>query len=130
MNNTEYKSVSFSKKFEEKSNELQNILGEKFELLEKLKAIYDWAVLADILQGEQYISYAKVKTYEIHQDDLKWLKQFVNLHCPEKKSEIFRKTLGWIYAVRQVRSSRSHEYGHFLYFECTGTFCLCKAAYL
>ena len=92
LNNTEYKSVSFSDKFEEKSNELQNILGERFELLEKLKAIYDWAVLADILQGEQYISYAKVKTYEIHQNDLKWLKQFVNLHCPEKKSEIFRKT--------------------------------------
>lgn len=46
---------------------------------------------------------------------------------PFPSSEIFRKTLGWIYAVRQVRSSRSHEYGHFLYFECTGTFCLCKA---
>ena len=62
-NDTEYKSISFSDKFEEKAAELQNLLGEKFELLEKLKAIYDWAVLADILQGEQYISYAKVKTY-------------------------------------------------------------------
>ena len=45
---------------------------------------------------------------------------------PFPSSEIFRKTLGWIYAVRQVRSSRSHEYGHFLYFECTGTFACAK----
>ena len=91
-NDTEYKSISFSDKFEEKAIELQNLLGEKFELLEKLKAIYDWAVLADILQGEQYISYAKVKTYETHQADLRWLKKFVALHCLEKKSEIFRKS--------------------------------------
>lgn len=32
-------------------------------LVRKVKAIYDWAVLADILNGESYISFAKVKTY-------------------------------------------------------------------
>ena len=47
------------------------------ELLEKLKAVYDWAILADILNGQEYISFSKVDVYEKHGRDLKTLKEYV-----------------------------------------------------
>lgn len=90
LKNEEIKSVDFSGKFEDAQAELESILGERFELIVKMKAIYDWAVLADILDGEKYISFAKVKTYEKHKSDLKLLKKFVKKFCPEEYNNIFR----------------------------------------
>ncbi|MCH5185372.1 MAG: type II CRISPR RNA-guided endonuclease Cas9, partial [Oscillospiraceae bacterium] len=54
-----------------------------------LKAMYDWAVLADILNGEECISRAKIKVYNRHDEDLKNLKDFVKEYIPEKYNEIF-----------------------------------------
>lgn len=73
------------------------MLQEKFEPIEKAKAVYDWAILADILNGEKYngkkyISFAKVKTYEEHSSDLKMLKDFVKERCKSLYGEIFRIT--------------------------------------
>ena len=76
--------------FEEKSHEYEQVLGDRYELIDKLKAIYDWAILADILRDEKYISFAKVKSYEKHKSDLALLKKFVRQRCPEKYSEIFK----------------------------------------
>ena len=78
--------------YEEKSAEYQSLLGEQFIVIEKLKAVYDWAVLADILDGERYISCAKVKSYEKHRLDLKLLKKYVKERCPEKYNEVFKKS--------------------------------------
>lgn len=39
----ECKTVSFSGKYEDSEAALESTLGERFELIEKLKAIYDWA---------------------------------------------------------------------------------------
>lgn len=61
-------------------------------LSKKAKAVYDWAILADILNGEKYISFAKVKTYEEHSSDLKMLKDFVKERCKSLYGEIFRIT--------------------------------------
>ena len=61
-------------------------------MIEKLKAVYDWAVLADILDGERYISCAKVKSYEKHRSDLILLKKYVKERCPEKYNEIFKRS--------------------------------------
>lgn len=66
LKDVEKKSVSFSSGFDDNANDFQSYLGERFELLEKLKAVYDWAVLADILDGKEYISEAKVAIYEKH----------------------------------------------------------------
>lgn len=90
LTNSEIKSIDFSGKFDDIQADLESALGERFELLAKLKAIYDWAVLADILDGEKYISYAKVKIYEKHKSDLRLLKSFVKKYCPEKYNDIFR----------------------------------------
>ena len=51
--------------------------------------MYDWAVLADILDGKEYISEAKVAIYEKHKRDLRMLKKYIKLYMPEKKAEIF-----------------------------------------
>lgn len=89
LKDVEKKSVSFSSGFDDNANDFQSYLGERFELLEKLKAVYDWAVLADILDGKEYISEAKVAIYEKHKRDLRTLKKYIKIYMPEKKSEIF-----------------------------------------
>lgn len=90
-NETEAKSVSFKNDYDEKRDIYESVFGERFELIEKLKAIYDWAVLADILRGEKYISFAKVSEYDKHKSDLKLLKEYVKSFAPEKYNLIFNK---------------------------------------
>ncbi|MCQ2455656.1 MAG: type II CRISPR RNA-guided endonuclease Cas9 [Clostridia bacterium] len=63
-------------------------LGDDGELLIRLKAIYDWASLCDLLKGETYISKAKVSVYNQHYNDLKFLKKFVKSNYP---AEIYNK---------------------------------------
>ncbi len=84
--------ISFSSGFEEHEDEYRSLLGEKFELLEKLKAVYDWALLEEILNGCDYLSEAKVKVYEKHKSDLKKLKAYVKKYFPEKYNDIFKKS--------------------------------------
>ena len=60
--------------FDDNESEYRSYLGEWFELLCRLKAVYDWAILADILNGKEYISFSKVDIYEKHGRDLKTLK--------------------------------------------------------
>ena len=76
--------------YETKSVDYAKCLGDRFELIEKLKAVYDWAILADVLGDEKYISFAKVKSYHQHGQDLKTLKAYVKQNCPEKYREIFK----------------------------------------
>ncbi len=60
-------------------------------LVQSAKAVYDWSVLVDILNGNQSISKAKVFVYEQHAKDLKWLKEIVKAHCPTHRYyELFR----------------------------------------
>lgn len=72
----EITSVAFSAaSYEEERLSLDDIIQERGILLDKLKAIYDWTVLSDILNdgdfnGKKFISVSKVKTYEKHKKDL------------------------------------------------------------
>lgn len=88
-NDSEAKSITFKSGYDEKASIYESILAEKFELVEKIKAVYDWSVLADILHGKNYISFAKVDVYEKHKKDLKLLKQYVRTYIPEKYNLIF-----------------------------------------
>ena len=67
---------------DEKLEELYAALGDDAEIIRKLKSIYDWSVLTDLLDGCECISEAKVKVYDRHAADLRALKPF------------FRKYLG------------------------------------
>ncbi len=87
----EIKDISFSDKYADNEESYSSALGERFELIEKLKALYDWGVLADIRQGEQFISVAMDKRYLKHNEDLKKLKQYVKTYCSkELYDEIFK----------------------------------------
>lgn len=66
-------------------------LGEDGELLRKLRAMYDCALLTQTLNSCRYISEAKVATYEQHRRDLAYLKRFVKKYVPEKYRLIFRR---------------------------------------
>ena len=93
LKDVEKKYVSFSSGFDDNESEYRSYLGEQFELLCKLKAMYDWAILADILNGKEYISFSKVDIYEEHGRDLKTLKEYVIKYVPEKYNEIFKKSI-------------------------------------
>lgn len=60
------------------------------DIIHKLRAMYECAQLVSVLDGVEDISEAKVKVYNQHQKDLKYLKLFVKKYCPEKYNEIFR----------------------------------------
>ncbi|MGN1417703.1 MAG: type II CRISPR RNA-guided endonuclease Cas9, partial [Acutalibacteraceae bacterium] len=85
----EAKKITFSSGYDENELKYMSVFGDGFELIEKLKAIYDWALLADVLDGCTYLSFAKCKLYERHRSDLKDLKVYVNTYLPEKKHLIF-----------------------------------------
>lgn len=75
-----------------KEEELEDVLlglEEDGELVIRLKALYDWAVLSEVLRGETSISAAKVKTYEQHKQDLKWLKAFVKKYISDQYDIVF-----------------------------------------
>lgn len=90
LDDSEKNKIVFDNSFDENEDDYIAILQDRYELIEKVKAIYDWAVLADILNGESYISFAKVKTYEEHKNDLRMLKDYVKERCFDKYDEIFR----------------------------------------
>lgn len=54
------------------------------------RALYDWALLSDILSGSDCISKAKVAVYEQHKKDLRSLKAFIRKYAPEKYDGIFK----------------------------------------
>ena len=91
--NTEYEEFgqfSLESKEEDYQNMLAN-LGDDGELLRKLKALSDWAILSDLYQGQRYISFAKVKVYEQHKNDLVGLKKYVKANYDDETyKKIFR----------------------------------------
>lgn len=75
--------------YEENADKLEEVLNEDYYLIEKAKAIYDWALLADILGQWEYLSDAKKETYEKHKKDLKLLKKVIKENCPQEYKNVF-----------------------------------------
>lgn len=94
LDESERAKISFADAgFEDYSGIVQSVLGEKYIIIEQAKAVYDWAVLVDILKGKTSISEAKVVAYEKHKSDLKYLKQLVKKNLSvELYREIFGET--------------------------------------
>lgn len=85
----EYENIEVSSGFDDNSAGYEAAFIERFELIEKIKAVYDWAVLSDILMDKRYLSFAKTEVYEKHKADLKLLKKYVKTYCKDKMSDIF-----------------------------------------
>ncbi len=88
---TEVEKIDFKSNYDEKSVLYESAFGESFYLIELLKSVYDWALLADVLNDEKYLSYAKVDIYDKHRADLTILKEYVKKYAPDKKDAIFKK---------------------------------------
>lgn len=77
--------------YEEKRLEIQEIIGnENYILLEMLQEIHDKALLSNIMKGYEYLSQARVASYEEHQTDLKMLKTVLKKYNMDAYNEMFR----------------------------------------
>ena len=85
------KSISLGQNDEE-LEEIFDAIGDDSQLILKLKSVYDWSVLCDILKGKDSISSAKIEVYEEHKKDLQALKKFIKKYVPDKYNEVFRIT--------------------------------------
>lgn len=65
-------------------------LGAEGELLFRLQAMYNCALLNNAQNGKKTMSEAKVGVYEQHKADLKWLKYFIRKYLPSHYYEVFR----------------------------------------
>ena len=71
--------------FDEKFGNLANELNDgDMGLVLAMKAIYDWSLLAEILNGKDSISEAKVEIYENHKKYIRLLKYNIKKYAPKK----------------------------------------------
>lgn len=94
-------SVSFrDSNYDEKISEFLGQMDEMFfEIIELLKQIHDQLLLINVKKGHEYISYAKVESYEKHKEDLQLLKKIVKKYCVEKYDEFFRNEIEGNYSA-------------------------------
>lgn len=89
---TEYSKISFSEsKYDDNHDAIADILQEKMYVIDKLKAVYDCALLSEILSGKQSLSEAKIALYDKHKKDLAILKKAVKKYAPDKYDDIFNE---------------------------------------
>ena len=83
---------SFSDFEEDKAEIILKAVGEeRYQLIVAMKAIYDASILTEILNGNEYLSYARVESYEKHKQDLKVLKTVIRKYGNEKAyDQMFR----------------------------------------
>ena len=90
LDDCEVSKFDFKSGIEDKEAQLESALQDRMVLLLKLKAVYDWSVLADVLDGHEYLSDAKVATYEQHKNDLKVLRAVFRKYAPNEYNKMFR----------------------------------------
>ncbi len=78
---------------EEKFLEIMGQIGDDYELINALRGLYEWGILADILGDSSgaTISAAKVAVYEQHKKDLASLKYMIRKYLPDKYNAVFRE---------------------------------------
>ena len=64
--------------------ELESKIPDQLNVIQSIKAVYDWSILVDILDGEEYLSAAKVKQYDEHKANLKTLRHIMKKYCDKK----------------------------------------------
>ena len=85
-------SVSFREgSYEEKDAEIQTMLDEdSYEIVQLLKQMHDWGLLAHIMGGEKYLSDARIQSYNKHADDLRLLKELYREYGKGQYNKMFR----------------------------------------
>lgn len=85
-------SISFEdSNYEESSMKVEELLGEdSYEIYLLMKRLHDWGLVANIMKGQEYLSFARVAAYEKHGRDLKLLKRLYKMYAPDQYDEMFR----------------------------------------
>lgn len=95
----EHNKISFSENnYEDVRAALEDEIQERTGIIDIFHAVYNWAILADILadgayEGTSYLSIAKVNSYNKHQKDLKRLKAMIRKYCPAEYKNCFSVVL-------------------------------------
>lgn len=100
LDDIEKPKISFTQgDFEGDFASIEGVLMERASLILVAKAVYDWALLADIKGDYNTLSEAKVAVYEEHKKDLKNLKEVVKQYVPDKYNAVFRNEEGSSYPI-------------------------------
>ncbi len=112
LKNADIKSISLKNDIDEIFDVLSDILGERVDVILTAKSVFDSARLSQILNGEKYISDAKINLYNKNKKDLRRLKAYVKEYCPEKYKDIFVKNTDKLnnYAAYSGNKLRSGDY--------------------
>lgn len=113
LKDAEVKSYELASDMDENFDSLSAVLGDRVELIALAKEVFDAARLSKILNGEVYISDAKIKLYNKNKKNLKRLKDYVRENCPEKYKRIFTEKADKLnnYAAYSGNKMRSGSYG-------------------
>ncbi len=96
--------------YADKEPEILEQLGDDFgSILLAIKAVYDIGSLTEILKGEKYLSFARVKDYEQHKKDLVLLKKLVKKYTPGQYDYFFRQAEKGTYSA-YVNSVNTEKY--------------------
>lgn len=123
--NDEYKElppIEFQKaSFEEADMPVleSSISEDEYKFIEALKALYDWSLLANIMDREPFISSAKVKQYDKNKEDIKKLKSVIKEYAPQDYEAYFHSFekgsfssyIGTLYTNKKVynRTKKKNE---------------------
>ncbi len=100
--------VNFDKNYDTLRAQLTD---EEAAFVDAMKAVYDWAMLAEVLDGNTYLSLAMIERYRRHAEHLKMLKEYIKAECPEKYVQTFRRNASNNYAA-YVGSDRGKGFKH------------------
>lgn len=94
--------------YEEVIEEVYNIVDEDYKnIIEKIKMVHDAGLLSKIMIGCEYLSDARVKIYDMHQNDLKQLKALLKKYNKGAYEKLFRTIESGTYSA-YVGSVNSH----------------------
>ena len=106
---------------EDKLEMLIGEIGDDGELIRKLKAIYDWAILRDVRKGSAYISEAKIAVYNQHREDLLRLKLFLRKYSKTLFKKVFiladnaiPNYVAYVHNVQGVNRAKKEEFSDWL----------------
>lgn len=97
LKNIDKPSISFAEgAYEDIRLALDEVLQERCNILDIIKGLYNWAILADILKAdgnkkEVYLSSAKVRIYDEHKSDLELLKKLLKNYDRNTYINFFKK---------------------------------------
>lgn len=102
--------INFSdSKYDEKYSEIEPILGEDIELIDKSKEIYDYVILQKILKDSNSISESKVKSYAKYKDDLVKVKYFIKKYFSIKDYKLIFSSKDYRKKVLEIKETKFKE---------------------